>query len=682
MIGDKSICKIISYTKEKRTFTVQEVYSQTQGYLPLSKDLLKDKTKLFDAMKQGKNIPLLCVKVMDGKPVYSSNMQALDERSKEEPLSISINFSADNEDFNSSLFDSVYNLLGDTIDNDIKYDLARQLILANRKLRIRPSLYKELFSKCNAKYGARMWKENLISYTSNSIITSLWKIGDTTERQQILDKLGISLPEPEIKEVEVYNGSVIPLFKNIANNIITKINAAKHSVKIAVAWFTNFDLFNCIKAALNRNIQVTLVTNNDLINNGGYCLNFDELIDCGLKLHLVEYPEMLHYKFCIIDDNTIITGSYNWTFYAEEINKEDVIIIEELPKVKDAFLAIFDSLLIQFNQVYKMPETVPDRPQNDRSSFKQYISEELVLRAKRNIGNRRQNLIDAQTLSPDNQNVIAAMKEFGVNTDNSSRSIAEIDYDTSQSAIAKRTQTLETLNRQHAMINQKITDIDKEKNKIIQQKEESQKQVEAQLVSANSEDERNLIRRQREENEANLNSRITQIEQEKKETEAEINTVENQINTLNSEIEIINKTSNIESKGGRGGLKITLKWNTIDDLDLHVIDPDGQEIYYGQKEHKCQDVIGRLDIDANVSTPYITTPVENIYWDGTAPIGKYCVKVNLYTKRSSQMEIPFTVTVYPEKGLPKIIPLKIIKTKEPIIVTEFDYSDNGIKYIK
>ena len=274
------------------------------------------------------------------------------------------------------------------------------------------------------------------------------------------------------------------------------------------------------------------------------------------------------------------------------------------------------------------------------------------------------------------------MKEFGVNTDNSSRSIAEIDYDTSQSAIAKRTQTLETLNRQHAMINQKITDIDKEKNKIIQQKEESQKQVEAQLVSANSEDERNLIRRQSEENEANLNSRITQIEQEKKETEAEISTVENQINTLNSEIEIINKTSNIESKGGRGGLKITLKWNTIDDLDLHVIDPDGQEIYYGQKEHKCQDVIGRLDVDANVSTPYITTPVENIYWDGTAPIGKYCVKVNLYTKRSSQMEIPFSVTVYPEKGLPKIIPLKIIKTKEPIIVTEFDYSDNGIKYIK
>ena len=106
--------------------------------------------------------------------------------------------------------------------------------------------------------------------------------------------------------------------KILSTILLPKSTQLNILVGIRCSWSTNFDLFNCIKAALNRNIQVTLVTNNDLINNGGYCLNFDELIDCGLKLHLVEYPEMLHYKFCIIDDSTIITGSYNWTFYAEE----------------------------------------------------------------------------------------------------------------------------------------------------------------------------------------------------------------------------------------------------------------------------------------------------------------------------------------------------------------------------
>ena len=689
MIGDKSICKIVSYMRETRTFIVEEIISKKQGLLPLSKDIFRDKVKLFDAMKQGKTIPLLCIKIVNGKSIFSSNMHALDETVQEEQtFSISINFSSENEMFNASLFDSIYKLLGETIDNDIKFDLAKQLILANRKFHFRPSLYKELFSKCNGKYGAKMWKENLISYTSNSTIANLWKISDTTDRQLILKKLGISLSEPETNEIEgtkvieVPIGAVVPLFEDIANNIINRINIAKSSVKIAVAWFTNLDLFNCIKAALSRNVKVILVTNNDLINNGGYCLNFDELIDCGLILHLVEYPKMLHYKFCIIDDSTTITGSYNWTFYAEEINKEDVIIIDKLPTVTNVFINIFDSLLVQFKQVEKMPATVPDRPQYDRSSFKQYISEELVLRTKRNIGDRKQNLIKAQTLNPDNQHIIEAMKEFGIMLDNSSCSIAEIDHKTTQSAIEERVQAREDLHRQHEIISQQFSDIVKEKNIIVQQKEEFHRQIAAQLASANTEEQKAIIRSQSAANEAAINSTINQIEKEQKDTESQINTVENQINTINSEIDIIKKTSNTESIGGRGGLKITLKWNTTDDLDLHVIDPAGQEIYFSQKERICQNIIGRLDIDANAGSPYTTTPIENIYWEKTAPIGKYRVLVNLYTKRSGNNEIQFTVTVYPGKGESKIFVKKVVEQKETVLITEFNYTDNGIEYLK
>ena len=689
MIGDKSICKIVSYMRETRTFIVEEIVSKNQGLLPLSKDIFRDKVKLFDAMKQGKTIPLLCIKVVDGKSIFSSNMYALDEKAQEEQtLSILINFSSENEMFNVSLFDSIYNLLGEIIDTDVKYDLAKQLILANRKFHFRPSLYKELFSKCNGKYGAKMWKENLISYTSNSTIANLWKISDATDRQLILNKLGISLSEPENNEIEktkvieVPIGAVVPLFDDIANNIINRINAANFSIKIAVAWFTNLDLFNSIKAALSRNIKVILVTNNDLINNGGYCLNFDELIDSGLILHLVEYPEMLHYKFCIIDDSTTITGSYNWTFYAEEINKEDVIIIDKLPMVTNAFIDVFDSLLVQFKQVEKMPATVPDRPQYDRSSFKQYISEELVLRAKRNIGDRTQNLIKAQTLYPDNQHLIEAMKEFGIMLDNSSRSIAEIDQKATHSAIEERVQTREALHRQHEIITQQVSSIIKKKNIIVQQTEELHRQVATQLATANTEEQRVIIRNQSAANEAIISSTINQIEKEQKDTEARINSVENQINTINSEIDIIKKTSNTESVGGRGSLKITLKWNTTDDLDLHVIDPAGQEIYFSQKERICQNVIGRLDIDANAGTPYTTTPIENIYWEKTAPIGKYRVLVNLYTKRSGNSEIRFTVTVYPEKGESKIFVNKVIKQKETVLITEFNYTDNGIEYLK
>ncbi|MDE5986192.1 MAG: hypothetical protein K2H16_02780 [Prevotella sp.] len=678
MIGDKDICKILSYDKETHAFIVQALTSNTRSILPLTRDTLNDKRKIFNLMKQGKTIPLLCIKEKDGEYIYTSNLHALDERP-----SISVSFSSENEDYNVTLFDGLYNMLGDIIDSDVKYDLAKQLILANRTLRLRPSLHKDIFIKCNGKYASKMWKENLITYTSNGVIANLWKLADEAERQQILEKIGISLPAPEVKEIEVSVGSVVPLFEDIANNIIKRIETSEHSVKIAVAWFTNFDLFNCIKSTLSRNIEVTLITNNDLINNGGYCLNFDELISCGLKLHLVEYPEMLHYKFCIIDDSTVITGSYNWTFYAEEINKEDVVVIDELPEVTDEFVNKFNLLSEQYEQVCKMPETVPERPQYDRGSFKEYISEELVLRAKRNIGDRKDNLMKARRLSPNNHHIAKTIDELGIVLDNSSLSIAELDQNATRSEIEERIQNLNVLQRQHETTSHHISELVQQKNEIIQEKEEIQREAAKKMANAETDEQRAEIQNQSAQQEAVLNSRIKQIDETKKTNEADMATVEEQINNINAEIDIIEKTSNIESIGGRGGLKITLKWTTTDDLDLHVFDPDEQEIFYQQKTRTCQGVIGHLDVDANANGyTATTTPVENIYWKETAPVGKYMVSVNLYAKRSGVNEIPFTVTVYPEKGESKVFTKKIIREKSTIKIIEFNYSDDGIKYIE
>ena len=52
----------------------------------------------------------------------------------------------------------------------------------------------------------------------------------------------------------------------------------------------------------------------------------------------------MHYKFCIIDDKVLITGSYNWTTKAELSNKEQITIstgdTEEIRKFSDEFYKI------------------------------------------------------------------------------------------------------------------------------------------------------------------------------------------------------------------------------------------------------------------------------------------------------------------------------------------------------
>ena len=142
MKGDKSMCKVVSYIKETKTFVVQEIASSIQGFLPLTSDPFNNKAKIFSALKTGNTIPLICIKTIEGKPVYSANLHALDAKQEDNSVSISISFSPNDESFNSSVFDTMFNLLGDIIDNDFKFSLAKQLIVANKELRIRPSLYK------------------------------------------------------------------------------------------------------------------------------------------------------------------------------------------------------------------------------------------------------------------------------------------------------------------------------------------------------------------------------------------------------------------------------------------------------------------------------------------------------------------------------------------------------------
>ena len=79
---------------------------------------------------------------------------------------------------------------------------------------------------------------------------------------------------------------------------------------------------------------------------------------------------------------------------------------------------------------------------------------------------------------------------------------------------------------------------------------------------------------------------------------------------------------------GTGDVRVTLTWNTSADIDLHVTDPMGQEIYYGNRQASSG---GQLDVDANGGCSNDPT-VENIFWPtGRAPNGVYQVRVDYFS---------------------------------------------------
>ncbi|MDD4211621.1 MAG: phospholipase D-like domain-containing protein [Clostridia bacterium] len=145
----------------------------------------------------------------------------------------------------------------------------------------------------------------------------------------------------------------IAYFKNIREKIIRLLDEANSEVLIAMAWFTSRELFEKLLDCRKRGVKVELILLDNAINWMYYAPNFNRLIEAGgiIRIARAEIGQM-HHKFCVIDSKNAITGSYNWTYYAERYNKENIILTDE--KV------IVDSFKDEFEQVAALYESVSE----------------------------------------------------------------------------------------------------------------------------------------------------------------------------------------------------------------------------------------------------------------------------------------------------------------------------------
>lgn len=113
--------------------------------------------------------------------------------------------------------------------------------------------------------------------------------------------------------------------------------------------------------------------------------------------------------------------------------------------------------------------------------------------------------------------------------------------------------------------------------------------------------------------------------------------------TKTSGSDVLNKRLEQE-KAKTGDIQVSLLWNNYNDLDLHCVEPSGDEIWYQRKKSASG---GEMDIDMNfayggdvepgtadkslppeISRWVSSKPVENIYWPaGKAPAGHYKIYI-------------------------------------------------------
>ena len=168
-------------------------------------------------------------------------------------------------------------------------------------------LIEEIISKAN-------WPEKCADEINEIISACGYSIGKKCDKFSVL---GIK----RSKKLEVKNTAV---FERIQKEILSTLDKAQLSIVLAVAWFTNKELYNKLVEKKEQGLDVRIIINKDGINKK-VDLDFSLL---NTKKVRSRNGGIMHEKFCVIDNQIVIVGSYNWTNNAELRNAENINITE------------------------------------------------------------------------------------------------------------------------------------------------------------------------------------------------------------------------------------------------------------------------------------------------------------------------------------------------------------------
>jgi hypothetical protein len=172
-------------------------------------------------------------------------------------------------------------------------------------------------------------------------------------------------------------------FDNIRQTILEELDTATDKIVVAVYWFTNQTLFQKLMSKVADGLKVELIIHNDYINNRETGLNFQSFIDCGGEFYFSDTFNPMHNKFCVIDEKTLINGSYNWTYYAEDRNRENILLIKKENETVEAFSREFERLKSLTEKVEKIrPLTEFEVDEFNLLRARDYLANDIVFQAK------------------------------------------------------------------------------------------------------------------------------------------------------------------------------------------------------------------------------------------------------------------------------------------------------------
>ncbi|HEY3153466.1 MAG TPA: phospholipase D family protein [Candidatus Binatia bacterium] len=135
-------------------------------------------------------------------------------------------------------------------------------------------------------------------------------------------------------------------------HILREIELAKKELLVAVYAFTSDDLSNALVQAKKRGVAVQVVVDRefDLANQNskGKFFEAQKIPVRRVSGTKPKTPEkdagLMHQKFAVIDSRIVFTGSYNWTYSADSLNDENLLLFRDAGPLAEEYRKAFFSL--------------------------------------------------------------------------------------------------------------------------------------------------------------------------------------------------------------------------------------------------------------------------------------------------------------------------------------------------
>lgn len=167
--------------------------------------------------------------------------------------------------------------------------------------------------------------------------------------------------------------------------ILKELTGAKSNIDVAMYVLTDRELSKALVSAQKRGVNVRVILDSKSAEEIGYSKhyflcerNVEVRLDYTHRTYEDKHEGIMHNKFAIIDNQILITGSYNWTHSAEKLNDENLLIIKESETLIRKFTDAFTKLWNRSKPIGNPPKLDP----YDLRKLKKHVGEWVIISGK------------------------------------------------------------------------------------------------------------------------------------------------------------------------------------------------------------------------------------------------------------------------------------------------------------